>query len=430
LIGFASVPALSNHYRANSGFWTLAVALILFVLASANGIRIWWSSGPIVAVASLILIAVRTTATGPSSLGARLDWWDAFLPFVGLWAIAALLSASVEGSHSALLVAVFGYFTPFLLACALWRLPLTDRDHDILITALAAGLIIPMGHGLVEYLSEWGIPSLRDLFWSRYDLERMARYREVTFGSTFRTASLLVLAMPVIFSRLITPRIPLGMGLCLVIALVLGMCNLLIVQSRAAFAVILVILALATWRFKRPFLLLGLLSVIAAGAYAVTEIEELERVATHYSRGLQLDAESDDSLSVRLESIVIGWRLYGEHPLLGLGPGQSHVLNEHFIAHQIHVAQASELGTIGLAAMIGLTVIVLAAYLSLLTSERRATDYGFVWLSGSAAWIVSGTIANVPVAGTLLSTWGGLFACFTTLALNAMRGRSQALHRT
>lgn len=338
-----------------------------------------------------------------------------------MWAGAALVSALVDGSHSSLLIALFGYLTPVLIAFAAWRVSLPRRDHELLVAALAIGLAVPMSHGIVVYLSEWGIPSLEDLFWSKYDLGRMARYQEVTFGSTTRTAALLVLTMPVIFASLILRETSYWLRFLLLTSFLVSIGNLIIVQSRTAFAAILLILLLATWRFGRLWILAGLLSALVFGAYVLSQHEEFERIADHYVQGIQLDAEIDTSLQDRVESIEIGWRIFADNPLLGVGPGQSRLYNEYFVAHQLHVAQASELGFIGLAAMLGLTIVVLTGYATTFLKRHYMRPYAQVWMSGSAAWVLAGTVGNMPISGTLLSTWGGLFACFAALGLGAMR---------
>jgi O-Antigen ligase len=413
---------------SSSGYsrWVLAIALLLFVLAGANGARVWWNSGPIALAIGLSLVGLRTMELRSRSLSLNLNWDELFLFLIGLWALSALASAVFHASEAALIDALFGYLTPFIIGCATWRLNLTCRDHDLLIVALAVGAALPMGYGLIAYLSEWGIPSLQDLFWSKYDVERMESYRKATFGSTGRTAGLLVLVIPILFARVIGPPSTWRLRVILLVGMAVCFCNLLIVQSRTAFAATFVTLAFAAWSFNRKWILVSVLSAAALGVYAMTQIEELENVTTHFSRALAFDAGADTSLSARAESIAIGLDIFAHNPYVGVGPGQSHFFNEHGIAHQIHVAQASELGMLGLVATVGLTIVVLGWYLSsVFANLAHRNPYRLIWLSGCAAWIIGATVANMPVSGSFLSTWVGLFACFGALAL----GGSEEDHR-
>src|SRR5262245_45962169 len=58
----------------------LTIGVILFVLATANGYRIWWSSGPIVLACAVIIVGVRLLRAGPVRL-LRVSWQDMFLLF-------------------------------------------------------------------------------------------------------------------------------------------------------------------------------------------------------------------------------------------------------------------------------------------------------------------------------------------------------------
>lgn len=312
---------------------------------------------------------------------------------------------------------IAGYLVPLVLYFSIIGIRPDRRETDLLLVALAVGTLIPMLHGSIVYLREWGIPGLDDLFWSRYDVERMATYRDVTFGSTGQTSTLLALVVPPLLCRLFDPAPARLVRTVIAGALLVCVFNVLIVHSRAVIVVLLLQAMAIAWFYQRMWFLLSAGAVLGLVTYWLATGFDYEAVATYYGGAALADPAEDASIHARLESIKIGWDMMADHPFAGVGPGLSHLHNPYHIAHQLHVAQGSEVGVFGAFAITGISAVTLGHFVMHLARRSLASSsIGFTWLSGASSWVLAGTIAGAHLNSGLVSAWVGLFVCFVALA--------------
>src|SRR4029077_17005808 len=114
---------------------------------------------------------------------------------------------------------------------------------------LVLGSLFPLIAGIQGFMSEWGAVDVSTTLTAYKTLARMQLYEAATFGSRGNTAAFLVIVAPLLmWIPLDKSRSRLLRTVCAV-ALVPVFMNLMILQIRAAFLVLLVALAVI-WGFK------------------------------------------------------------------------------------------------------------------------------------------------------------------------------------
>jgi hypothetical protein len=328
-----------------------------------------------------------------------------FVIGIWLWLVGSILSAVAHSDMPQTIAVLFiGVVSGALVYFASRSLKLSGHSIEQLVCCMMFGGLIPGLQGVWAFYQGWGIPSPRALLYARYDLARMEPYT-LAVGHTGAAACFFaILAAPcmvILALKLFRKATRFLVGLTLFFCVV----NLIIDQSRTSFIVVT-----ATWIFLLLFirrvryaiaLAAGTILFVSFSSSSVVKIfyQNLSRAVT-YSR-------ADRSASDRLDSIAFGWRTFMENPLYGMGPGQSYLYNPFALAHDLIVHQASEVGFLGFA---GLILITIGCNVRLIDLVRRGagSEIGrlkFMFLLGPGIYFGAGTVSSVFVCNTFHNGW-------------------------
>jgi hypothetical protein len=420
-------PLMSRIGRmqlSTASFVSLAVMMTFVV--GGNGQPIWWSGLP----PSLIVgptVIVLQCASSERSWPIRTE----------LMLVPALLAAGCLASFLSLVLTdptlesavvwASSYLSPVIVFAAVFACRLDERRSGRLLTVISLAATIPMLRGLVEFYRAWGIPTGEEYLLARYDVVRMAGYMRATFGNTGNTAAYLSLIFPMLVSACLrvsqTTRLKWLFRTMLLIAGI----NVLIVQSRTLFLVLipslLTVMYVQRLRFRRA-LSLFVLAVAAVTLPALATLDQLlERTV-----GVVGGSESDQSAFQRVEAIQFGWRLMVDNIAVGVGPGRSLGLNPFTSAHQFWVQQGAELGGFGLvwSMLLSLVVVGACAHLAQRARKRPGVELQFTFIIGPATFLLYGAIANMALAQSVVNAWVGLMAACLAVAATPLLARSNA----
>src|SRR5262249_23682192 len=130
-----------------------------------------------------------------------------------------------------------------------------------------------------------------------------------------------------------------------------------------------------------------------------------------------VDREGDNSVQERVEAMNEGLHIFRQNWLLGIGPGAGPTANSHDSAHQFQINQAMETGALG---MLGSTVLVVGAWLSLALTMARGkqdalNDIRFMLLIGPVSYLTYSTAVNAALSNSSVNTWAVLVASMLAL---------------
>lgn len=386
------------------------VAVMLFLLAATNGRPVRWSSGLFIGVLAPLLILSRGLDRVLSAANTRTSR-PIFLALV-LFFIANLVSAVVTPTDDAIIAVVLRCILPLLIYLSIVGLVLRQNDVVVLVFALAAGSAVIFGRGLAAYYAEWGIPDLQTVLWSRYNVERMEGYADATLGNLSHMGSYVVLVVPPLVLAAVTQMRGLAVRVALGLASVLGILNLVVSGSRTGLAIMLLALVMIVLSLgvSRAVTVAIILTAIALGTMSnwmdlITDPEVISRyLPSMGAKGY------DNAADERLDSVVIGWQVFLDNMVFGVGPDMSREHNAYSIPHESIVHQLSELGLFGGATFIWLNLVIVGATFT--ATMRAATNpqaaYRLLWLIGPTCWLVFGITAGMEFNSSLALVWIGI----------------------
>jgi hypothetical protein len=315
------------------------------------------------------------------------------------------------------------YVTVFVCGCAVFvalsGLTATTRSLDLAFVGLAIGSLVPMVIGLTTFVRDWGVPDVLTTVSAYRDVLRMASYESATFGNRGNTAAFLVILAPVLVSLLLDGRKRLALRALCAVTLLPLILNLIILQVRAAFVSLLVMLVLIwTFRFGVRRLPLLLIAVLVGWVALIRAEPDLEwMVSNQFLPVLTMDVDADTSVEGRVSAIGEGWHIALQNWAVGIGPGGALSRHSRDSAHQFQVQQAMETGILGL---IGSTLFSLSVCFSLsrtMALRRDETnDMRFVLLVGPASYVLYAILANATLGFGGLNIWTVLIASMLALA--------------
>jgi hypothetical protein len=390
-------------------------------MVASNGRPAFTSSGFYVfALAPLIILA-----RGPVqllNLGLRRDHAWILLSLTA-FAIANLLSTLATPTFEAWEALVERCLLPLLAYLAIVGIRLSPSDMQSLLRAFALGSAVIFVHGLIAYVREWGIPDLQTIMWARYDVARMAGYSDATMGNVGRVGGFVVLIVPTVviaainWSRSRTERV------FYIVVASLGIANLIVSGSRTGIAILLVSasLIMISLGIKRASIgiaaLVGLVLLTSPLWIDIIVDESFvsRYLPTYGAYGVDRSAEE------RLDSIVIGWHVFINNFVLGVGPSMSPYHNFYSVPHQSFVHQFSELGFVGGLSFIWLTIAVIGATINnaFRTQADRTSGYRFLWLIGPGSWLFLGAAGGISFNLGFALGWIGI--AHAMLALSTAR---------
>jgi hypothetical protein len=391
--------------------------LLLFILAAGNA---YWSALNSLLPSLVLAPAIWAFGTADRGVGpflSRKALWPSVL--LTSFACLAFLSLAInDRTDDSSLQWVGTYLSPALIVLAVQTVSIDETFCRRCWIAIAAGALVPLSHGLIKYYGEWGIPTGADLLLSRYSLEKMEPYMHATYGNTGNTAAYLALILPAwIGLALARKRLSARERIFFGTAALIGIANVLIVESRTLF----IVLALAVpcvllyLRIRATWAVVAI--VIVGGVVALPLLSAWDQFLD-LTVGAFEGTESDSSVSERVEAMRFGLRTLADHPAFGLGPGNTLVTNPYTSAHQYWVQQGSELGVWGLAlaAAISLWVLLRVALLVAKGDMEFKGFARFIFLIGPGAYVFYGCIANMPLSQNVVNSWIGLFAAMVGLS--------------
>lgn len=406
----------STHESDRTLVWS--IALMLFLLAAANGHPAWWSSGvPLAGIAPLIILARGPGRVLNLSLNRSNRLITASLAALGL---ATLVSAIINLDEDSYIAFFERSVAPFVLYLAAIGLRLRREDHEILIMGLCTGALFMFLRGLLAYYNEFGVPSFETLMWSRFDVNHISSYTDATLGNVTRMGSYIILVVPpLIYALLVIIRGKLNRSL-LWITIGTGLANLLISGARAGIvlfvvAIIMVAVAANARNLMKASILACVIAALTAPIWSQSIVgdELIERFTPSLSyRGV------DNSAAERLESIEQGIDVFFENPFFGLGPDSSTQSNVFTVPHQSQVLVLSEVGLFGGLAFLILNIAVIAetVFLTFIAFKRRAMGFRYVWMIGPSLWLIYGQWAGIAFNASFALVWMGIFSVMVALA--------------
>lgn len=419
------VEAPASPRVADLGRW-LVLGTVFVVVAGNAIIPIWSGLIPTMLLVPLAILIRNGGALGTVVIDrAALPWLLALLALASL----GLLSVLANGGPAINWVTwLSSYVSPVVLYVGIRQYcdDLRFVRHVIAVALLAS--LLPLAFGVLQYYREWGIPTGVELLLSRYYLERMETYMTATFGNTGNTAAYLALVLPVAMSTCLARSSGRSLRWLAVIVALIALLNVVIVQSRTLLWILLLGVPGILWFYRVRLVGVTVVVALAVGMFVLPFLQALDELVA-MSTSVFGGAETDNSVSERVEAMHFALRTLVESPALGVGPGNTLVVNPLTSAHQFWLQQGSELGIVGLAAAFVMTAAILLR--ALLVWWRRSgsetNDLSFICFSGAALYMLYGVIANMALAQTFVNTWIGLLAILVALgeACNSIRRGSE-----
>jgi hypothetical protein len=380
-----------------------------FVLPAFNGKPFTLSSGFVCSLVAILLL-VR----GPSWAGRPLPQHAASVGIaLAAWVVAAGLSTVGNLAPTAALNFLWGYLLPLMMFIAVVRLSPAAEDLQWVIASFSAGLVLRLGYGALVFYAEWGIPSPTELLLAHYDVVRMESYMNVTFGSTGNTAAIVAVMFPVlVLSLLVIPMIK-HVRIIVIAGVAVLAVTAFITGSRASLLIVMGVLVLASFQLRGRwrYALLGAL-VIAAYLF-INDVED--KVANSFQAAVAVDAQTDESIAERLDSMNFGLRMMLDHPV-GVGPGMSFEYNPYGVPHQFAIAQGSDIGVLGMVTSSLLAALIILRMLISILIGKGGADPTMPFRYGAFTWMLYAMIANITTNSGPTVPWVGLLAICLALS--------------
>jgi hypothetical protein len=399
----------------------LVLMLLMFgLLAGANGFRFSFNSAVPCGILAILLLALRLSRSDGLPRLSTYAWIVSGA--LALWFLGAFVSALIHLSNVTLLSLYAGYLVPLLIYACLVGRRISDVHKRWIITSVALGAMIPWISGIIAYLNVFGLPDPLELFWNRYDLNRMAPYHHVAFGNTSHMALYIAVSLPPILAIAASRTTAVLVRTILLTASILALVNVLLIFSRGAMITMFLMLLFWICAFRSGRLFALVATLFTCGALAVGSQDDVSSLFFEQTLGAFEGGEvTDGSIAERLGSIAVGWKLFAENPIFGVGPGQTYRHNDWSIAHQLIVEEASSIGICGLVSTTAISALVLMRSGRIaFRGPRTATADLAIW-SGVLGWILYTLIAGGLLHLGLLIPWAGLFCGFLALTASSAR---------
>jgi O-antigen ligase len=237
-----------------------------------------------------------------------------------------------------------------------------------------------------------------------------------TFGNTGNTAAYLALVLPIAMSTCLTRFSGRALRWLAFFAAMIALLNAVIVQSRTLLWILLLGVPGILWFYRVRLVGFTVVIALAIGLFVLPFLQALDELLA-ISTSVFGGTEADDSVSERVEAMHFALRTLFDSPALGVGPGNTMLVNPHTSAHQFWLQQGSELGLLGLLASFAMSAAILLRALIIWwhRAGRETNDLAFMCFSGAALYVLYGVIANMTLALTFVNAWIGLLAVLVAL---------------
>jgi hypothetical protein len=340
-----------------------------------------------------------------------------FLPFFLGMALLATVSLLVNGINEYALACYFGCYPAALIIYLAVRFRTTsNQEYDRAMMVYSVVAMVPLVLGIHAFYTIYGMPDLSILMNARFD-ETMDPYRQITWGNVTNTASYLIEIVPlfIVFTldRAAKFASRCWFGLCSLICLA----NLLLINTRSAFLVFAAVFAMALLYSRQRTSKLFFIVLIVPIVLGLQLLSSDGGRFWDYMQGVTHLNSDDRSVVERVDSIVEGWGVLGENPMVGVGAGNSLYHISQSAVHQMALQQGVEYGVLGFLGNITMVVLVLwktnAALLMRRVSEQGRRS--FACLLSASSYLAMGTIANACTNAATMNPW--IVTLAATLAL-------------
>jgi O-antigen ligase len=395
------------------GQW-LILGIVFIVVAGNAIIPIWSGLIPTILLIPLVILMRHGGSLGSVLIDrAALPW----LLAVGIMATIGLISLLVNGGPAHNWATwLSSYVSPIVLYLGVRQYCEDLRFVRLVVAVVLLASMLPLTFGLVQYYREWGVPTGVELLMSRYFIERMETYMAATFGNTGNTAAYLALVLPIAMSTCLTRFSGRALRWLAFFAAMIALLNAVIVQSRTLLWILLLGVPGILWFYRVRLVGFTVVIALAIGLFVLPFLQALDELLA-ISTSVFGGTEADDSVSERVEAMHFALRTLFDSPALGVGPGNTMLVNPHTSAHQFWLQQGSELGLLGLLASFAMSAAILLRALIIWwhRAGRETNDLAFMCFSGAALYVLYGVIANMTLALTFVNAWIGLLAVLVAL---------------
>lgn len=232
-------------------------------------------------------------------------------------------------------------------------------------------------------------------------------------------------ALTVATSRVERRLVRRGAAACAAILLLV----ILLTQSRGAITGLTIAFGTAVLRrlFKRPMIAVYITIAIVVGANVLPQSLWQRLSGMRYLTSTSTLAEADSSAAQRWQIQKTAWRIFGDHPLLGVGLGCYPLANDKYSpalgdrdTHDTYLNLASELGIPGLVLWLGLIASVLRRVRQSAAKEgSKTTSTPTHWLECAFYAVLIAGIFGSYSGITLIYLMLGVLWAATTLSVSS-----------
>lgn len=416
--GWQSPSTSAPDDRALSTFQCGAIGVMAFCVMAMNGFPVAWSSFPqVIAISGLLMLQRSPKAILAGAFSGPMRAFT--LMFLALAAIA-LITAFASGDSESIGEALLRTVAPLLPFFALAGVSIRTRHVNWIIGGFVAGAAVLLLRATFALYAEWGVPDFNMVLWARFDVIRMRGYMDASLGNLSHLGLYVTLLAPFLIAVLAYFRVGRLMTYAIVLVLLLSLVNSVVSGSRTAIVLMLPMTALIFAR-RGPGALIVFFGIIAVLAtigivYGLDPVSQTDLI----NRFIPSEGATgyDASAVERVDSIYLGWEVFKEHPLLGIGPGLSYKYISYTIPHESIVHMLLEMGVFGgiLFLVISLATIAFAALAILAPDPDGRMHWRAAWLIGPAAYFFFGLTSGIAFTMSIAMVWIGAVYMMIPLA--------------
>jgi O-Antigen ligase len=394
---FFFLPAANSYpgkayYFLTSMHGSISLPFIILLLIPAN-------------VISVLLLMIRL-ANGENFFSNLTRFSLTLLITIGVFFLAGTFSIianfEIPGAVTAYMSTIMSVW---LIALAFVNLRLGRGQNRLIYIAFAIGCLFPLILGLKAYYNSWGIPNLPTVVMSHFDLIKMDQYFTQTFGNADNTSVIMGMAGIIFFCLLLNNRFYKSDLILFGIVFAFLVINLLILEVRTTIVCFIFLSLVISYVRSRRFFLGYILML--GGLFLIIYVLSPTGLYLFLNRINMAMTWSDNSAAERLEAMRIGWKVFKDNFILGVGPGASSYFIIYSTAHQFNIQQAVELGILGCIASIVICFLAIWQFfrLSFLYYIGKVEFEKLTFASAPAFYFLYSTFSNPPLALGVVNTW-------------------------
>ena len=305
----------------------------------------------------------------------------------------------------------------WLIALAFVNLRLGRQQNRLIYIAFAIGCLFPLILGVKAYYTSWGIPNISTVIMSHFDLNKMDQYFNQTFGNADNTSVFMGMAGLIFFCLLLNNRFYKSDLILFGLVFALLVINILILEVRTTIICFIFLSLVISYVRSRRFFLIYLLMI--GGLFFILYIlspTDLSIFVKRIRMAMTWSSEGNDiSAAERLDAMQIGWNVFKNHFILGVGPGASKYFISYSTAHQFNIQQGVELGVLGCIASIAICFLAIWQFirLSFLYYLGKVEFEKLTFVAAPAFYFLYAIFSNPPLALGVVNTW----ICFAVIML-------------